>query len=276
MFWWFGPGHTQLSYHTVKNIFISSSMWNDRLQRGVCIWSWMLASMCWKKWWLCWNVTVFEPCGSHRCSHRNRMNTAYDFVVTCWTNTRLKVKISWITSLPVKRRGVTTTVQSQNGSLWCGDVNFPSEKKFRTQPSVGKKMCSVLWNRKRVIPLDCLEPRQTINSGCCITTLSWRLEFPQSIQRKRQPFSSNTRPHTSLKTIEHIADLGWTVLPYPQDTLDLVPPDFHVSGMMKNGLHGQHFPGNSAVIAAVKRSSPLVQIFLSVACRFLFTADKNA
>ena len=175
------------------------------------------------------------------------------------------------------KRGVTTTNQMSKWKpveLW--NVNFPSEKKFRTQPSVGKKMCNVLWNRKRVIPLDCLEPRQTINSGCCITTLSWRLEFPQSIQRKRQPFSSNARPHTSLKTIEHIASLGWTVLPYPQDTLDLLPPDFHVSGMMKNGLHGQQFSGNSAMIAAVKRSSPLVQIFLSVACRFLFTADKNA
>ena len=63
----------------------------------------------------------------------------------------------------------------------------------------------------------------------------------------------NARPHTSLKTVEHIANLGWTVLPHPTYSPDLAPSDFHLLGLMKDGLHGQHFPSNDAVVRAVKQ-----------------------
>jgi len=43
-------------------------------------------------------------------------------------------------------------------------VNSPSEKKFKMQSSVGKVMCAFFWNRKGVILLDFLEPKQNINS----------------------------------------------------------------------------------------------------------------
>jgi hypothetical protein len=42
-----------------------------------------------------------------------------------------------------------------------------------------------------VILLDFLQPGQTINSDRYIATLSWRLEFPDPGQRRRQPFSCN-------------------------------------------------------------------------------------
>jgi len=64
-----------------------------------------------------------------------------------------------------------------------------------------------------------------------------------------------TRPHTSLKTVKRIADLGWTVLPHPLYGLDLVHSDFHLFGMTKNGLCGQHFPSDDTVIAAVKQGA---------------------
>jgi hypothetical protein len=51
-----------------------------------------------------------------------------------------------------------------------------------------------------------------------------------------------------LKTVEHIANLGWTVLPHPPYSPDLTPSDFHLFGPMKDGLRGQHFPGNDAVV----------------------------
>jgi len=51
----------------------------------------------------------------------------------------------------------------------------------------------------------------------------------------------NARPHTSLKTVEHIVNLGWTVVPHTPYSPDLVPSDFHLLGPMKDGLRGQLF-----------------------------------
>jgi len=51
-------------------------------------------------------------------------------------------------------------------------VNSPSKKKFKTQPSVGKAICTDIWERKDVILLDFLEHGQTISSDCYITMLT--------------------------------------------------------------------------------------------------------
>jgi len=59
--------------------------------------------------------------------------------------------------------------------------------------------------------------------------------------------------NASLKTKEHIANLGWTVLPHPPYSPDLARSDFHLLGPMKDGLRGQYFPSNDAVIRAVKQ-----------------------
>ena len=54
------------------------------------------------------------------------------------------------------------------------------------------------------------------------------------------------------------------------------PSAFHLFKLMKDVLYGQHFPSNDAIIAVVKQwSFLLVQIFLSMACRFLFINGKN-
>jgi hypothetical protein len=46
---------------------------------------------------------------------------------------------------------------------------------------------------------------------------------------------------------------------------------------MKDGLLGQHFPDNDAVIAAVRKGLPLLaQTFTSAAYRLLFIAGKSA
>lgn len=39
-----------------------------KLWLGNCLWSWILASVCWKFWWQCF------PSMSHECSYRNRKN----------------------------------------------------------------------------------------------------------------------------------------------------------------------------------------------------------
>jgi len=52
--------------------------------------------------------------------------------------------------------------------------------------------------------------------------------------------------------MEHIANLGWAVLPWPQYSLDFVPYDFHLFGLMKDRLNGQHLLSNSTIMAAMK------------------------
>ena len=56
-----------------------------------------------------------------------------------------------------------------------------------------------------------------------------------------------------MKTTSTISKFGWTVLPHPPYSPDLAPPDFHLFGPLKDGLRGQHFPDDDAVITAVKQ-----------------------
>ena len=86
--------------------------------------------------------------------------------------TNMKLTVSWIASLSVTRSGVMTMNQIQNNSPWSVDVNCPLKKRFKTHLSVGKVMCTVVWDRKHMILLDFLEPRQTFSSACYIITLT--------------------------------------------------------------------------------------------------------
>lgn len=77
--------------------------------------------------------------------------------------------------------------------------------------------------------------------------------------------------------MEHTVNYDWTVLPYQRYILNLLPPNFHLFGLMKNELRGRRFPGNDAVITAGKsRALPLVLIFTNATCRLLPTASKKA
>ena len=51
--------------------------------------------------------------------------------------------------------------ESKRQSVEWRHMNSPSKKKFKTLPSAGKVICTVFWDRKRVILLDFLEPGQT-------------------------------------------------------------------------------------------------------------------
>jgi len=136
-------------------------------------------------------------------------------------------------------------------------MNSPSKKKLKTLTSAGKVICTVFWDRKVVILLDFLETGQNINSDSYIATLT-KLKVRISGVRPEKKTTlllqhDNARPHTSLKTVEHTVNLGWTVVPHPPYSPDLAPSDFHLFGPMKDGLRGQHFPSNDAVVRAVKQ-----------------------
>ena len=109
-------GQAQLSHHEMKSILISSSTWISGLWPGNCVQNWILASIHWKRWLQHWNIAMFVPPGSHKCSQRNRKDTVCKFFKTYGTNTRLKVTVSW------SRCGVTTTNQSINSIPWSGDM----------------------------------------------------------------------------------------------------------------------------------------------------------
>jgi hypothetical protein len=98
--------------------------WIGRLRLGNCVWSWISASMCWKRWWQRWNIAKFATGRAYECSNRNMKNTVCKFVRTYWTNTRLKVTVSWITSSPL-RATVKTAV---HGVATC---EFPIEEKVQ-------------------------------------------------------------------------------------------------------------------------------------------------
>ena len=120
-------GHTQLSQHETKRVSISSSARIGGLRLGNCVQRWISIAMRWKRWWQRWNIAKFVWGGSHECSYRNIKNTLCKFVRTCWTNTRLKVTVSWIASSLVTRRGVVWISHRSKCSRRC-----PQRVRWRT------------------------------------------------------------------------------------------------------------------------------------------------
>lgn len=108
-----------------------------------------------------------------------------------------------------------------------------------------------------MILLDFLEPRETINSDGYIVTLT---KLKGRISRVRQELKTtfalqqkNSWPHTSLQATAAVARSEWTVLPHLRYSPDLAPSEFHVFGPVKDGIRGQQFPDNDAVIAAARK-----------------------
>ncbi|PNF17771.1 hypothetical protein B7P43_G06889, partial [Cryptotermes secundus] len=86
-----------------------------------------------------------------------------------------------------------------------------------------------------------------LNNGCnALDVMLGKLDY-------RKVCARWVLPHTSLETTTHTAKFGWTVLPHPPYSPDLASSHFHLFGPMKDGLHGQHFPDNDDIIAAVRK-----------------------
>jgi hypothetical protein len=170
---------------------------------------------------------------------------------------KLKVTASWTISSLVKRHGVTTTSRNENNNPWSGNIRIPHQGiSSKCKASVGKVMCTVFWDRKGIILLAFLEPRQTINSDLYIVTLSWRPEFPESGHRRRQHFSCNMiltglipvwRPGVRCE--------DWPDCPTTQTWYR--SGEFWLSsvGPMKDGLCGKHFPDKNTVITAAGKNA---------------------
>jgi len=155
----------------------------------------------------------------------------------------------------------------------------PSKKKVKMQPSVGRVMSTVFWDRKVVILLDFLEPGQTINSDHYILMLTkpkaWTSRAGPGRRATFLSQHNEATPHISLETMEHIANLSWTVLPHTPYSSDLVPSAFCLFGPVKDGLQGHHFPSNDTVIVAAKQwVTSMGANFYQCAFKLLFITAK--
>ena len=133
-------------------------------------------------------------------------------------------------------------------SPWSGGMWIPHQRK-------NSRLHQIKWSGKRWswIPSN-LDKPSTMTSASW-RWLSWKLRLSESDQRGRQSLSCNTiKPGPVLVwRLEHIVSLGCTVQSHPHNSLDLTPSDFHLLGLLKDGLRGQHFPNNNTIIAAVKQ-----------------------
>ena len=212
---------------------------------GNCVQCWTSASVCWKQWWQCWNITKFVPGWSHECLHgkgKHCMQVCQKLL------SQYKAEGSGFLDCIVTGEEMWChlfELESKQQSKEWQHVNSPLKKKFKMQPSEGIINGAVFWDKEGVILINFLKLWQSALTATLQYWLSWRPE-------KKIIFLlqyDNTRLHSSFMTMEHTAILGWTVLLHPPD---LVPSNFLFSSLMKGGLCGQCFPSSDAVIAAVK------------------------
>ena len=77
---------------------------------------------------------------------------------------------------------------------------------------------------------------------------------------RKMIWQSNAILHTTFKIMD-IANLSWTVLPHPPYSPDLAPSDFHLFGMIEDGLSRQIFSSKYVITAAVKQWATSVGTF---------------
>jgi len=96
-----------------------------------------------------------------------------------------------------------------------------------------------------------------VNSDHCVVMLTkLKALTPKVRPEKKTVFllqHNNAKLHTSLRTVEYTGSLGCSVIQHSPYGLDLASSDFHLFRPMINELHGQHFPSNGTIIAAVKQ-----------------------
>jgi histone-lysine N-methyltransferase SETMAR len=102
-------------------------------------------------------------------------------------------------------------------------------------------MVTVFWDCKGVILVDMMSGGATINSEAYINTLNKLKKRFRRVRPGKDPAEmllqhDSSRPHTNLRTREHITKMGWTVLPHLPYSPDLAPSDFHLFVSLKDVL----------------------------------------
>ena len=119
----------------------------------------------------------------------------------------------------------------------------PTPKKPRGEKSSQKMLATVFWDIHGIICIEFLPRGSTIDSDRYIQTLKklkariYRTR-PALVMQRVLFHHDNAPPHTSGKTRETIASMGWKTLPHPPYSPDLAPSDYHLFGPMKLHMKG--------------------------------------
>ena len=132
------------------------------------------------------------------------------------------------------RPGFIIMTLKQNSSQWSGAIlGSPTPKKPRGEKSSQKMLATVFWDIHGIICIEFLPRGSTIDSDRYIQTLK---KLKARIYRARPALEmqrvlfhhDNAPPHTSGKTRETIASMGWKTLPHPPYSPDLAPSDYWI------------------------------------------------
>ena len=179
-----------------------------------------------------------------------------------------------------QRCGVTTTSWSQNSSPQSGDMWIPHQRKSSRRLPQRVKWCALSFGIGKgwSFWISLNPDKLSTPTATSQRWLSWRLEFPESGQRRRQHFSCNTMTSGPIPV--------W----WPWNTLSILAGlSYHTHHTVRIWcLLSSICPGrwqmdwwatsrsNDAIVRAVKRPPPLVRIFMSAACMLLFIAGESA
>ena len=133
----------------------------------------------------------------------------------------------------------------------------PRPKKFKTQPSAGKVIATVVWDAKSVIMLDFLPKRSTI-SGVHYANLLDQLRI--DIRKKcRGELSKgvllqgdNARVHTFKVAKNAVEQNGYELIQHPAYSPDRAPSDFFLFPNLNKDIRGCHFRSDEEVVTAVE------------------------
>ncbi|KAF2359703.1 Transposase type 1, partial [Trinorchestia longiramus] len=117
----------------------------------------------------------------------------------------------------------------------------PQKIEFKQIISARKIVCTVYWDRKRVLLVDFLPRGDTPNFTTYCETLK---KLHRAIQNNRSDMLNkgvillhdNARQHAAKLAQELIRSFGWEELDQPPYSPDLAPTDYHVFHHLKNHL----------------------------------------
>ena len=156
------------------------------------------------------------------------------------------------------KSGSTTTSRKPRKRARNGAIPLQqNRKKFRTQPSAGKVMLTLFWDKRGVI-LEQYMPRwNTVTSTTYADLLKNHLH-PAIKSKRCERLSTgillqhdNARSHTARSTCSNNPRLSFECLPHSPYSPDLAPSEFHVFGPLKEAMGGMSFRSDEEVKQAV-------------------------
>jgi hypothetical protein len=121
---------------------------------------------------LCLINFVFRNCvhvGCRRCLQKNTKWNGRPVPWPFWHDTVSKVMTSWAAVTGDKKRVSHVTLELEQQTMEWRHTWSPIKKNFKQTISTRKIMCTVFWDRKRVLLVEFLPQGSTINTGSTAT-----------------------------------------------------------------------------------------------------------